>query len=128
MDTPQHARRKPIVLLPPTSTVSTNLETWMQYIIIDIRSTMPALADRLRNKSTFTQNGKEYQAYDDDDIPIESKTVEEESSMSQIERDNLKLKNDTTTANNKLTREYKVKGISLRFLLRKKKRKKTQIQ
>ena len=39
-------------------------------------------------------------AYDDDDIPIVSKTVEEESSMSQIERDNLKLTNDTTTANN----------------------------
>ena len=62
IETPQ-VRRKPIILLPPTST---NLETWIQFIIIEIRSTMPALSDRLRNKSTFTQNGKEYQAHDDD--------------------------------------------------------------
>ena len=109
IETPQ-VRRKPIILLPPTST---NLETWIQFIIIEIRSTMPALSDRLRNKSTFTQNGKEYQAYDDDDVPIVSKTVEEESQMSQIERDNLKLTNDTITANNKLTRDYKVRGINL---------------
>ena len=38
---------------------------------------MPALADRLREKSTFTLNGKEYQALDDDDVPIVSKTVQE---------------------------------------------------
>ena len=78
MDTPQQTRRKPIVLLPPTSTLSTNLQTWLQYIIIEIRSTMPALADRLRNKTTFTQNNKEYQAFDDDDVEIVSKTVEED--------------------------------------------------
>ena len=36
---------------------------------------MPALADKLRNKSTFTASGKDYQAFDDDDVPIVSKTV-----------------------------------------------------
>ena len=77
MDTTKQTGVKPIILMPSTSTLSTNLETWNQYIIITIRSAMPALADRLRNKSTFTASGKDHQAFDDDDVPIVSKTVEE---------------------------------------------------
>ena len=53
----------------------------MQFITIQIRSAYPALADRLRKKTTFTSNGKDYQAYDDDDVSIVSKTIQEEATM-----------------------------------------------
>ena len=90
---PPNAKKRH-TLTPGNATTATNLEAFLQDQLIELRNLYPALNDRLRQTVVFTHgdNNDETLGYDDDDIPLVIKTLDEEQLLSQTEKDTITAK------------------------------------